>query len=310
VELYSDLVRRRRAVAWRLLNFEVADEHVEDVGALLEALGAVAVTTSGAAGEVVVEPQPGATPLWTVVRVQGLFPLETNIQDVETRLADACARLAIEFSSPSASVLEEDDWSNTWRRFAGPMSFGGRLTVVPRDWTAPVEGIVMRLDPGLAFGTGAHPTTALCLEWLARTSLAGKSVVDYGCGSGVLGIAALLLGATRVVAVDHDPQARVATADNAAYNGLRPGSARLLILAPEGLAIAEHDIVVANILADPLIALAPQLSRMVAVGGKLLLSGIRLDQVDRVVAAYTGVGFGRPAELDGWIAVEGTRLRA
>ena len=297
-------------MAWRLLSFEVAGEHVDNVSVVLEALGAAAVTTSGAGEEVVIEPQPGSTPLWAVVRVQGLFPLETNIQNVETRLADECARLDIELSSLRASVLEEDDWSNTWRRFAGPMSFGDRLTVVPRDWAAPVEGIALRLDPGLAFGTGTHPTTALCLEWLARTSLEGKSMVDYGCGSGVLGIAALLLGAARVVAVDHDPQARVATADNAAYNGITPGSTRLRIVAPEGLEIAEQDIVVANILADPLIALAPRLSRLLEIGGKLLLSGMRLDQFDRVVAAYTDVAFGRPAEMDGWIAVEGTRLRA
>jgi ribosomal protein L11 methyltransferase len=297
-------------VAWRLLIFEVADTNIDVATDLLETMGAVAVTATASGDEVVLEPDPGATPFWRRARMQGLFTWDADVERLRALVEAELEGLGVEIGPIESGMLEDDDWSNTWRRFSGPMRFGDRLVVVPRDWSEPSEEIVLRLDPGLAFGTGSHPTTAMCLEWLSRADLKGKSIVDFGCGSGILSIAALLLGAARVVAIDHDPQARVATAENASYNGIGLAAGRLQIRSVETGEFAANDIVVANILANPLIELAPVLSRLVKVGGSLLLSGIRREQLSRVQAAYGNVAFGEPALMDEWVAIEGTRLRA
>jgi ribosomal protein L11 methyltransferase len=262
---------------------------------------------------VVLEPAPGETPMWPLVRLDALFDADVDIASVAKAISADCVECDEDEEVPAVAVrrVDDADWSNTWRQFAGPLTFGGRLTVVPRDWSGPIEGVALRLDPGLAFGTGTHPTTALCLDWLAHHDLTGWSVVDYGCGSGILAIAALCLGAARVDAVDYDPQARLATWDNAAYNddvdGLRQ---RLRVLAPEDVANEAHDLVLANILADPLVALAPRLAALVRVGGRIVLSGVRVDQLERVLLAYPAFSFSEPEFRDGWVAIEGTRTGA
>jgi ribosomal protein L11 methyltransferase len=180
------------------------------------------------------------------------------------------------------------------------------LSVVPRDAVAPIgNAVVLRLDPGLAFGTGGHATTALCLDWLATHRIDGWSVVDYGAGSGILAIAALLLGAESAMAIDHDPQALVATRANATYNGV--AAHRLTVSAPDELLMTPHDLVLANILAGPLTTLAPTLTRCVKPGGKLVMSGMLVHQVDAVVSSYVDFRFESPQVRDSWAMVEGTK---
>src|SRR5262245_26529185 len=177
-------------VAWLCIRFCRDAPRVETLSDVLTDAGAVAVTLCDAADVPVVEPAPGATPLWPLVAVDALFPLETDCNALRERLR------GLETGNNPLEVrfVEDADWSQTWRNHTNSYCFGGRLWVIPRDAAAPADGVVLRLDPGLAFGTGAHATTALCLEWLAGRSVCGWSVVDYGAGSGILGIAALLLG--------------------------------------------------------------------------------------------------------------------
>ncbi|MCY1396542.1 Ribosomal protein L11 methyltransferase [compost metagenome] len=187
------------------------------------------------------------------------------------------------------------------------MRFGRRLWIVPSWHAAPEpEAVNLLLDPGLAFGTGTHPTTALCLEWLDGQELAGCKVLDFGCGSGILAIAALLLGAEQAVGTDIDPQALEASRDNASRNGIEP--ARFPVYLPEDLPREPADVLVANILAGPLVSLAAQLAELVKPGGRLALSGILAEQAEEVRAAYAGSFELDPtAERDGWIRISGRR---
>jgi ribosomal protein L11 methyltransferase len=293
-------------VAWLSIRLCSDATRVETICDMLTDAGAVAVTLSDAADAPVVEPAPGDTPLWPVVDVDALFSLGTDLSALRDRLRSAMDPTARD-APLDVRFVEDADWSQTWRNHTNAYHFGGRLWVVPRDAAAPADGVVLRLDPGLAFGTGGHATTALCLEWLAGRSVRGWSVVDFGAGSGILGIAALLLGADHVTAVDHDPQARVATAANATYNGIAP--ARLDVVAPDAVKRTTHDLVLANILAGPLMSLAPQLTELVKPGGRLVVSGLLLHQVDAVTAHYPQFEFAPAHVRDAWAMVEGTRTR-
>ena len=188
-----------------------------------------------------------------------------------------------------------------------PMRFGQRLWIVPSWHEAPEpDAVNLLLDPGLAFGTGTHPTTALCLEWLDGQQLQDLQVIDFGCGSGILAIGALLLGAERVVGTDIDPQALEASRDNAQRNGL--ADARLPLYLPEDMPSEPADVLVANILAGPLVSLAPQLTALVKPGGRIALSGILAEQRDEILTAYDSAFLLDPvAEQDGWIRVSGVR---
>lgn len=190
-----------------------------------------------------------------------------------------------------------------------PMRFGQRLWIVPSWHAAPEpDAVNLLLDPGLAFGTGTHPTTALCLEWLDAQPLDGMQVLDFGCGSGILAIAALLLGAEHAVGTDIDVQALEASRDNAGRNGIDP--ARFPLYLPEQLPQGQADVVVANILAGPLVALAPRIIERVKPGGRLALSGILLEQAEEVRAAYTSqFDLDPTAEKDGWVRITGVRRR-
>jgi ribosomal protein L11 methyltransferase len=291
-------------MGWLSIRLHSAAARVEALCDLLDAAGAVAVTLEGGSGGEVLEPAPGEMPLWPVADVDALFDLDCDVAALKERLAaaalhDADVPLEVRF-------VEDADWSRTWRDFAQAYCFGQRLWVVPRDASAPAAGgVVLRLDPGLAFGTGSHPTTALCLEWLATRMPSGIDVVDYGAGSGILGIAAILLGARRVVAIDHDPQARLATRDNATYNGVPTAQLEVMDVAAP---IPGHcDLVIANILAGPLIALAPRLTALLKPGGTLVLSGVLDRQLDDVLASYPGLEFGEPCLREAWAMVEGTK---
>jgi ribosomal protein L11 methyltransferase len=249
----------------------------------LEALGAAAVTLEDDADHPVLEPGPGETPLWPTVSVRGLFDAAVDRAGVLEALR------AVPGAQKPGRVhwrsLDDRDWVRAWMDRFEPMRFGARLWVVPTGMDDPDDpaAVLLRLDPGLAFGTGTHPTTALCLEWLADRDMAGASVLDYGCGSGILAIAAAKLGASRVVAVDNDPQALEATRLNAERNGVAD---RIRCVAPEAFEAGEFDVVVANILAGPLIELAPLIVSNATRQGFLVLSGLLEEQVGTVSAAY------------------------
>jgi ribosomal protein L11 methyltransferase len=296
-------------VAWLQLSVEVPAGAAESASERLDQLGAVAVTFSAAGAEEIFEPAPGEQPLWDAVRLEALFETDVDLHDVRLQLEAGGARLL------DVNIVEDSDWHERWRVHAVRRLFGERLWVLPRDEPVPdgsaaPAGIpILRLDPGLAFGSGAHSTTRLCLERLASADLQGKRVLDFGCGSGILALAACLLGAREVVAIDHDPQALAATLDNAACNGVTADRLRvgdLDALMAEGWDAEPFDLVVANILANPLVELAPLLTRLCAKGGALVLSGLLVEQEAMIRAAYPGVAF-RPAVVDeDWIRLDGT----
>jgi len=246
--------------------------------------GALALTLLDAADQPLLEPGPGEMPLWHEVTLEALLPDDT---DAAVLVLELVARGLID--SPADSRLEavpERDWVRAWMDRFRPMRFGESLWICPGHIAPdPAWPVVVRLDPGLAFGTGTHPTTALCLEWIDAGAFGGQTVIDYGCGSGVLAIATALKGAAQVIAVDHDPQALTATADNAARNGIAD---RITVCLPDDLAEARADVVLANILAGPLVELAPRLIDALAPGGRLVVSGLLTEQIDEVRNAYAG----------------------
>lgn len=290
---------------WRQFVMDLDTLPAEGVEDLLREHGALAITYSDAGGEPVLEPAPGETPLWRRSRITGLFDASADLD----RLREALARSFGLQRLPRhrTEALEDRDWEREWLRDFRPMRFGRRLLVRPHaEPGADREDlVVLRLDPGLAFGTGTHATTALCLEWLDGLSLQRKRVLDFGSGSGILAIAALLLGAREATAVDIDPQALLASRENAAANGV---SGALLTAGRLEQAQGAFDVIVANVLAEPLIAHAADLCRRLAPGGAIALSGILEEQEKSVVAAYTSrVAFERPRRRDAWILLAGTR---
>ncbi|MEJ2380362.1 MAG: 50S ribosomal protein L11 methyltransferase [Gammaproteobacteria bacterium] len=280
------------------------DEAPEGYEEALLAGGALSVTLRDAGDTPVLEPGVGETPLWPRTRVIGLFAGDTDINAVRRTVARLLGATAA--SQLSGNPLEDRDWSRAWLDRFKPMRFGTRLWVCPEAMEPPESGgVTLRLDPGLAFGTGTHPTTALCLEWLDAHPVEDYEVLDYGCGSGVLGIAAALLGARRVWAVDNDPQALIATADNAAKNRVHD---RVLVRSPADLPSVQCDLLLANILAGPLIDLAPRLARDVRPGGAAVLSGILSSQAGQVGERYARwFAMGPPAVRDDWVRLEGVR---
>ena len=261
---------------WLQLTLEAIDHPPEQLEDALLLAGALAVTLEDAGDQPVLEPAPGETPLWAHTRVTGLFDAQTDIEVIKSQLKRFLHAPVL--PECRLTPLEERDWVRVWMDNFHPMRFGERLWICPSCQTPPDPAAVnIRLDPGLAFGTGTHPTTALCLEWLDSANLADKIVLDYGCGSGILAIAAAKLGAKQVWAVDIDPQALLASDSNASENEVED---RIELASPAELPAAlTVDIVLANILAGVLVRLAPELSRRVQPGGRLVLSGI-LQQRD------------------------------
>lgn len=283
------------------MTLPVVAAHVDAVSDALEALGAVAVTTRPDAGAAVLEPAPGERPLGRDNLVTGLFDGGADAAAIRASLVRAVQGLVS--AQPTLAVLEDAHWEQAWRQQAVARVFGDGLWVLPFDATAaPDARAVVRLEPGLAFGTGAHATTALCLQWLASLDLCGRSVIDFGCGSGILAIAAAVLGAQRVFACDHDPQALASTRDNAARNGV---ANRVLITDDPPAA----QILVANILANTLDALAPRFAALVVPGGHIALSGILPAQATHLNARYAADFHMQPAREDGgWVLLAGRRL--
>ncbi|MEA3278317.1 MAG: 50S ribosomal protein L11 methyltransferase [Pseudomonadota bacterium] len=289
---------------WLQVTFPTDRERAPLIEAALGSAGALAVTFRDAGDEPQLEPPPGTTPLWSAVRITALFPDDRDARARAQGLAESLSgHLA---GAPRFEQLEDQQWERAWLDDFAPTRFGRRLWVCPRGQPAgELDAVVVELDPGLAFGTGHHATTALCLRWLDDTDLRGKRVLDYGCGSGILAIAALRLGAARAVAVDHDPQALEATRANAAANGV---DGRLLAYSPREQPPLLADVLLANILAGPLIALAPQFGSGVRPGGLLALSGILVDQAAEVTAAYeTDFVLDAPRVDGDWVLLSGRR---
>lgn len=271
--------------------------------AAFEAEGALAIVLRGDGSETLIEPRPGDEPTWKRTEVAALFPAGTDPDAVAEKITAVLGPRKLRWR---AERVEDRDWVREWMDGYRPLAFGRRLWVCPRH--AHVEAknaVVLRLDPGAAFGTGTHATTALCLEWLDAHPPAGLAVLDYGCGSGVLALAAAHLDAASVQAVDIDPRALAVTEENSAVNGV---SARLRTGPPEDADPA--DVVIANILSGPLIELAPRLTALVRPGGRLILSGILAEQAEAVTVAYAAnFVFEAGAARDGWIRLDGRRCR-
>lgn len=267
--------------------------------------GALAVTLEDAGDQPVLEPAPGETPLWAHTRVTGLFDAQTDIEIVKGQLRRFLHAPIL--PECRLTALEERDWVRAWMDNFHPMRFGQRLWICPTHSDPPEPTAVnIRLDPGLAFGTGTHPTTALCLDWLDGADLAGQTVLDYGCGSGILAIAAAKLGAKRVWAVDIDPQALLASDDNASENEVED---RIELADPAELpGNLRVNVLLANILAGVLVRLAPEFSRRVQSGGRLVLAGILEQHADAVQAVFTrDFTFVPPRRHGDWVLLEGTR---
>ncbi|MGI9271511.1 MAG: 50S ribosomal protein L11 methyltransferase [Woeseiaceae bacterium] len=294
---------------WRQFVMDLETLNPDTVEDIFARHGACSITLTDAGDKPVLEPAPGETPLWPEMRITGLFTPETDLNELRTDLLQS---LAIDTLPPhETSDLEDRDWEREWLKDFGPMKFGSRLWICPGDSAIDEQdAVVVRLDPGLAFGTGTHPTTALCLEWLDGLELDSTSVLDYGCGSGVLAIAALLLGSDRAIGMDIDPQAVTATRDNAARNHVAD---QLTVVGDAGDVSGKFDVVVANILASPLIEHAESIAAHVKGGCMLALSGILSEQIDDVLGAYCPwIEFDEPAcrEQGGqtWARVTGRRI--
>ncbi len=285
---------------WTKIILAVSAAEVDDVEAQLWDLGAVAVTVMDASDNPIYEPPPGETPVWESILLEGLFEDDIELTHVSSSLIQSgCEIVATE-------EVADRLWEREWMTDFEPMRFGNRLWVCPTGFdVADAEATIIALDPGLAFGTGTHATTRLCLEWLDRVDMSGKRVLDFGCGSGVLGIAALLLGASEVVAIDNDPQALTATLENARRNNVAEKLATHIDA--EGVE-GEFDLVLANILAKPLIELAPLLASRLISGGDIVLSGILENQLSWVEEAYVDrVRLVGQEVGEGWVCLHGRK---
>lgn len=271
-------------MSWIQVYADVPKRLAEGLSDSLEAIGSLAVTLGDAADTPIFEPPIGTTPIWADTRVMGLFGAD---RDTEALLAQLKARWPqLAEYAVKIEVLEDKDWVREWMDQFVPIQFGEKLWVVP-TWLAPPhpDAVNLMLDPGLAFGTGGHATTALCLTWLSQADLTGKTVIDFGCGSGILACAAAKLGAGRVIGTDIDPQALRASEQNALENQVA-----LELYLPEQMPQVQADVLVANILFNPLKMLAPQFLALLKPSGTLVMSGILTSQADELIAFFSDLG--------------------
>ncbi len=291
---------------WIQIKLNATNQNAEQIGdMLMEETGALSVTFLDAHDTPVFEPLPGETRLWGDTDILALYDAECDSNWVIEQIKTS-QMLAQDFAY-KVEQLEDKDWEREWMDNFHPMKFGERLWICPswRDIPEP-DAINVMLDPGLAFGTGTHPTTALCLEWLEGLDLAGKTVIDFGCGSGILAIAAIKLGAERVIGIDIDPQALQASKDNAERNGVAD---QLNVFLPQDQPQdLVADVVVANILAGPLRELSPVISGLVKPHGVLAMSGV-LDTQAQDVASYYQEQFSLDAikEQNEWCRISGAK---
>jgi len=290
---------------WRQLSLKAGELNPQLIGDFFENQGALSVTFEDAADQPLFEPEPGTTPLWSATCVTALFAADADVSCLQQQLESTFGAAA--FDRLGVETLADRDWERVWLDQFHPMQFGRRLWVCPAGQRPDYDkdAVLIDLDPGLAFGTGTHATTALCLQWLDGHPPDNQRVLDYGCGSGILAIAALKLGAAAVWGVDIDEQALWASRENAARNGVDAG---LMTGLPEALPDQRFDLLLANILANPLIELAPRLAGLVRAGGDLVLSGILGEQAETVRAAYEcWFSLSETVERDGWVRLHGVR---
>ncbi|MBB3226125.1 ribosomal protein L11 methyltransferase [Luteibacter sp. Sphag1AF] len=295
---------------WLELSLTVSLEDQPSVESALEDLGALSVTLQDAHAETpdeeaIFEPGVGELPLWNEIVLNALFEAGTDRRGLSEALLDLLP--AIDRSQLAFRDVEDQDWERVWMDQFKPMPFGRRLWVYPSNIEPPADEdiVVVRLDPGLAFGTGTHPTTDMCLQWLDGQDVAGKTVLDFGCGSGILAIAALKLGARHAIGIDNDPQAVIASRDNAERNGVE---GRLDVYMPGDAPDELADVLVANILAGPLGELAPTFAASVKPGAPFALSGILFGQHEELLVRYaewfTDLEI---ATLEDWVRISGVR---
>ena len=295
---------------WQELHCTARKDQIDALEEWFFAAGALSVTLEDQADQPLLEPGPGETPLWDTVQVTALFAGDHDLAPV---LAAVPGDLVTEAPEGVVPVADRE-WTRVWEDQFQPMQMGRRLWICP-SWTPPPDpnAINLLLDPGLAFGTGTHPTTAMCLKALDAAQLENTRAVDYGCGSGILGVAAALLGAQRVLGIDNDPQAISASLDNAARNQV--SEAQFSASLPDPAAL-EHwrssaDWVVANILAGPLIELAPALTALLAANGRLLLAGLLEEQAEQIITAYAPeVTLAIADQQEEWVLLAGERRAA
>jgi len=292
-------------MAWQELTFEVSPSQVDTLSELLCDAGAASVTYKDNTDTPIYEPAADASDLWASTCVVGLFDAGTDFDAV---LALIQQREPFSNLPPyRITDLKEQQWERLWMDEFKPMRFGERLWICPTETTPPEpDALNIMLDPGLAFGTGTHPTTALCLEWIDQNDLDHKTVIDFGCGSGILAIGAAMSGATSIEAIDIDPQALLATNSNAAQNNV--ASKITTALPNEATALTAVDCLLANILANPIMELADYFSTLVKHNGIIVLSGILSEQATQVVSAYDQWFEFQPiAEKEGWVRLVASR---
>ncbi|PHM48871.1 50S ribosomal protein L11 methyltransferase [Xenorhabdus miraniensis] len=290
---------------WIQLRLNTTGQQAEALGDELMESGAVSVTFQDSHDTPIFEPLPGETRLWGDTDVIGLYDAEMDMKAVVSQL-EQLPQLGTNFIH-KIEQLEDKDWEREWMDNFHPMRFGKRLWICPswREVPEP-DAVNVMLDPGLAFGTGTHPTTSLCLQWLDGLDLAGKTIIDFGCGSGILAIAALKLGAKHAIGIDIDPQAIQASRDNAERNGV--SDQLTLYLSKDQPKDLECDIVIANILAGPLRELAPVIGSLPKSGGLLGLSGVLASQAEGVAQAYDNEFIIDPiAEQEEWCRITGIK---
>ncbi|WP_173910301.1 50S ribosomal protein L11 methyltransferase [Acinetobacter sp. Marseille-Q1618] len=273
---------------WLQIHITVEKSQVDFTETLLSSLGAVSVTLDDAENQDLLEPLPGETPLWNKVIVTGIYAQEDD-EEIDVAALETFIRTQLPTEPMRSEFLEDQEWERTWMDAYEPIQIAEKYWIVPEWMEAPeADAVNIKLDPGLAFGTGNHASTFLCLQWLGQTDVKDKIVIDYGCGSGILAVAALLLGAKKAYATDIDPQAVLATQQNAELNGVLD---RLYVGLPEAfnqeLAGQKADVFVANILAGPLMMLAEEFSTLIKPEGEFALAGVIEEQVSDVSDVYS-----------------------
>jgi len=290
-------------MAWLQLIIPTNDTQADQLSDALMEHGAVSVTLQDMQDQPMLEPAIGTTPMWSQTRAVGLF--DAN-QDLKQVIKNVEQQLRQKIPDWKGEQLEDKDWTRAWMDNFKPMQFGERLWVVPSNFEPPqTDAVNILLDPGLAFGTGTHPTTSMCLEWLDANPPIGKDIIDFGCGSGILAIGAILLGAKHADAVDLDPQALLATIDNAEKNTV---SHSIKTYLPNQFENKTTTLLLANILASPLIELSSYFADLTKINGQIVLSGILAEQAEEVLAAYkTHFDIQLWKQQDDWVCLAGVR---
>lgn len=294
-------------MSWIQIRAHISADQVELVEDSLLALGSLAVTLQDDADQPILEPELGTMPVWDKTQIVGLFPASQDSDELLLGLQQMMQAANKSLPQCKVEIVEDKDWERAWMDNFHPMQFGDRLWVCP-SWREPEDAsaVNLMLDPGLAFGTGTHPTTSLCLQWLDKNVDGSELILDYGCGSGILGIAGLLLGSDKMIGVDNDQQAIIATQQNAERNEITEDQYQVYL--PENTPSFESDITVANILAGPLMTLAESIAALTKTGGKLALSGILAEQAQQVSDIYQQWFDMEPAvQLEDWVLLQGTK---